>query len=110
MADELDKPPLDRAPVDEHVSVARLAAKPDIGTEAVDQPVVTTARMLTSEPDEVPEVQGERQAVGHPAEGIKDADDHDQGRGRASRRVGSSARRWASRRGWHPDSSPRAGR
>jgi hypothetical protein len=82
---EGDQAALDRSPLDEDVTVAGLAAQPDVRSEPVHEPRVAAAWMGAAEPDEIAEVQDERRSVGHRAEGIKDERSIDPGRVAAGR-------------------------
>ena len=50
---------------DEHVPGAGRAAQPEVGSEPVDQPRRTTARMGPLQPDHVPQPEGDRRALSH---------------------------------------------
>lgn len=66
--DERDDSPLQRASLDQDVTVTAAAAEPDVGAESVDQPFVSPARVGPPEPDDVAEEQADRWALGHPPE------------------------------------------
>ena len=51
------------APLEEHVAPAGLAAEPDVGTEAVDEPRVAAARMAAPEAHDVAQVAARRRGA-----------------------------------------------
>ena len=63
--DERGEASLEGRPVDEDVPLARLAAEPDIGAEAIDQPGVAAAGMRPTEADDVAEQQVQHGSVRH---------------------------------------------
>ena len=61
-ADEAGEATLEGRPFEQQVAAAGLAAEPDVGTEAVDQPRITAARMGAAEAQDVAQVQLEGSA------------------------------------------------
>jgi len=78
--DELHEPRLDRSTRQQHVAVAALAAQPDVGAEAIDQPIVPATGVLSSKPNDIAEIQLEDRLCGHSGrERIRASDGHGSG-------------------------------
>src|SRR5581483_2802563 len=63
--DEGDEAALDAPPLDEDVPPAAQTAEPEVGTEAVDEPLASAAGMRPSEADHVAEPELDRSWTSH---------------------------------------------
>jgi hypothetical protein len=63
--DERDEPAFEGSTFEQHVPATTLAAHADVGTESIDQPITSAARMGFAESDDISEQQLEHATVTH---------------------------------------------